>query len=240
MVYPNRIILLGASAGTRWAPRLALAEPDGIIAIAMFGYSEDGMKDTIVWQNTVGPWRNIAKIFDADNDRTVTRAEYDEVLKRKGRIVSDLLPFDQLDRNQDRIVTPTEMNHGPHAEEILKAVQNRDDDYLWDNVLNLSSAYLLEEWESPPPHETLLKLNVPLAIFHDENDGACRVEGALAAQRAFRESGKINLSVRTYPKTDHDLNWASYLKEGTIPPAFGDLFDYIAKCGKQSSPTVMN
>ena len=226
----NRIILLGASAGTRWAPRLALAKPDGIVAVVMFGYSEDGMKNTIVWQNTVGPWRNIAKIFDADEDGKVTQAEYDEVLKRKGKIVSDLLPFDQLDRNRNRIVTPTEMDQRPHAEEILKAVQNRDDDSLWDNLLNLSSTYLLEEWESPPTHETLLKLDVLLAIFHGENDGACRVEGALAAQRAFQAAGKSNLTVRTYPKTDHDLNWASYLRDGKVPPAFADMFDYLAKC----------
>jgi len=68
-VDPDRIILRGASEGTRLAPRLALAEPAGVIALALCGYSEDNMRDTILWQNTVGPWRNIAKIFDANNDQ---------------------------------------------------------------------------------------------------------------------------------------------------------------------------
>jgi pimeloyl-ACP methyl ester carboxylesterase len=224
---PGRILLLGASEGTRLAPRLALAEPAGVVALALIGYSEHGTKDTIVWQHTVGPWRNVARIFDADHDQTVTRQEYDDVVRRKGQMVADALPFHRLDRNQDGTITPAEMNQRAAADAILDAVKRRDDDYLYDNVLCLSGAYLLEEWEAPPTHETLLQLDLPLGIFHGENDGACRVEGVLEAETAFEKTGRGNLIVRIYPGTDHDLNWASFLREGNVPPAFDGLFGFI-------------
>jgi len=224
----DRILLLGASEGTRLAPRLALAQPAGVIALALFGYSEHNTRDTILWQNTVGPWRNITKIFDANNDQVVTRQEYDEVVRVKGKIVAEMLPFENLDRNRDGIVTPAEMNHRALADAILRAVRERDDDYLYDHVLCLSSAGLLEEWQAPPTHQALLRLNLPIGIFHGENDGACRVEGAREAASAFVKAGKTNLTLRVYPKTDHDLNWASFLKTGQIPAPYTDLFGFIA------------
>ncbi len=227
-VDPNRILLLGASEGTRLAPRLALAEPAGVVAVALVGYSEDNTKDTLVWQLTVGPWRNIAKIFDANDDQKVSRSEYDEVVRLKGSMVSDALPFNGLDRNRDGVVTPDELNQRATAQQILKAVGQRDDEYLYEKVLCLSSAYCLEEWEAPPTHQTLLRLDLPIGIFHGENDGSCRVEGARQAAEALQRAGKTNLNLRLYPKTDHDLNWASLLRDGKSPAAFNDLFEFIA------------
>jgi alpha-beta hydrolase superfamily lysophospholipase len=53
----------------------------------------------------------------------------------------------------------------------------------------------------------LLKLNIPIAIFHGELDGTTRVEGVREAEAAFRAAGKSNLAVHIYPDHDHDLNW---------------------------------
>lgn len=231
----NRVILLGASEGTRLAAKLALAAPEGIVAAAMFGYAEHSLKDIVRWQHTEGPWRNIARIFDADNDRKVTRQEYDEAVRRKGKILADSLPFAELDRNKNGVITPAEMDQSPRAEAVFKAVREHDDDYLWDNLLNLSSAYLIEEWNSAPTHRTLLQINMPLAIFHGEDDGTCRVEGAREALQAFQKAGKNNLTLRTYPKTDHDLNWARVLRDGQVPAPFVDLFDYIERHARQTS-----
>jgi pimeloyl-ACP methyl ester carboxylesterase len=208
----------------------------------LFGYSEHGTKDTILWQQTVGPWRNIAKIFDDNDDAQVTRQEYDQAVQRVGRILADSLPFADLDRNKDGLLTPKDLDQRAAAQAILKAVRNRDDDYLWDHLLNLSSAGLLEEWEAPPTHRSLLQLDLPVAIFHGESDGSCRVEGVREAQAAFQKAGRTNLMVKTYPKTDHDLNWARFLRDGRIPPAFEDLFAFLAQKvrGTDSPPRTDN
>lgn len=231
-VDPNRIVLLGASEGTRMATRLAAKAPEGVRAVVMFGYAGDSTRNTIVWQNTVGPWRNVAKLFDENGDGRILRAEYDEVVRVRGRMVADALPFNQLDRNRNGVVTPEEMGSRRRADEILEAVRQRNDDYLWENLLQLSSAYLLEDWEGAPLHQELLKLQMPLAIFHGENDGACRVEAVREAQQAFQAAGRTNLEARIYPKTDHDLNWARFLRDGKTPEAFSDIFELITELGK--------
>ena len=72
-------------------------------------------------------------------------------------------------------------------------------------------------------------IKAPTLILHGENDGACRVEGVRETQRAFEKAKKENLFIKTYPRTNHDLNWGKFLKDGHIPEAFEDIFDYIDK-----------
>jgi dipeptidyl aminopeptidase/acylaminoacyl peptidase len=55
----TRIVVSGASEGTRLGPELALRSPHGIVGIALSGYAADNTRDTVVWQNSVGPWRNV-------------------------------------------------------------------------------------------------------------------------------------------------------------------------------------
>jgi len=112
---------------------------------------------------------------------------------------------------------------------ILKAVDKRNDDFLWHYLLNLSSAYLLEDWNREPTHVTLLKLDIPIAIFHGEMDGTASIEGVREAEKAFRAAGKTNLVVRTYPDHDHDLNWTIEATSSGGPAPFQDAFDFVAK-----------
>jgi prepilin-type processing-associated H-X9-DG protein len=175
---PSRIVLSGASEGTRLAPQLALRAPAGIVGIALAGYAADNQRDVVVWQNTVGPWRNIQKLIPAAADGTLTRAEYDAAVKEDASIATKL-PFASVDSDADGSVTATDMARlvRPRLDAILKAVDEGNDDFIWQVLLNLSSAYLREGWDSEPNSATLLKLNIPLAIFHGDLDGTTRVEG---------------------------------------------------------------
>ncbi len=195
----------------------------------MVGYVEDSTKDVIAWQNTVGPWRNLARLFDEDEDGKITRQEFDAVQKGAPGNAGASLTFGLLDRNRDGTVTPADVKAQQRVETIRRAVQERDDDYLWQNLANLSSAYCLEDWNRPPNHTVLLKLNIPLAIFHGQADGSCRVEGVREAQQAFAEAHRDNLTVRIYPKADHDLNWAQVLHDGGVPEPFRDIFAAIER-----------
>lgn len=231
---PNAVVLMGLSEGTALAPRLAQAHPEGIAGIAMLGYVEDGLGDVITWQNTVGPWRNLSLLFDKDEDGRITEEEFDAVMKQRPGAGGVLFTFKQLDRDKDGVVTPKEVEARSRLEVIQKAVWTRDDNYLWENLLNLTSAYLLEDWGARPNHETLLKLQIPLAIFHGQNDGSCRVEGVQETQEAFAKAGRDNLTVKIYPKADHDLNWTQFLREGTVPQAFEDVFAAVEQMVKEA------
>ncbi len=223
----NSIVLVGLSEGTVLAPQLAAASPKGIVGIVMVGYVEDNMKDLLAWQNTMGPWRNVARSFDKNEDGKVTRQEFDAVPRQEPENAAASFTFDLLDRNRDGVVTPADVSADRQLEAIRRAVQERDEDFLWQNLLNLSSAYLLEDWNRPPNHTVLMKLNIPLAIFHGQEDGSCRVEGVREAQQAFAKAHRDNLTVRIYPKANHDLNWVQVLQEGGVPDPFRDIFSTI-------------
>jgi len=116
-----------------------------------------------------------------------------------------------LDSNGDSTITQEELAslNRQRLDAILAAVEQRSDDRIWQAVLNLSSAYLLEDWSGEPTSTMLLKLSVPLAIFHGELDGATCVEGVRETESAFRATGqdephRARLSgARSRPELDH-------------------------------------
>ncbi len=220
---------LGSSEGTRLAPRLATRSPKGIVGLVLMSYSAFNNRETVVWQNTVGPWRNVQKLIPAAADGRLTRAEYDAAVK-KNPVLARILHFDSFDLNADGTVTREELTRAkrPLLDAILKAVDERNDDFLWKYVLNLSSAYLLDDWKGDPTYVTLLKLDIPMAIFHGELDGTCSIEGVREAEKAFRAAGKTNLVVRAYPDADHDLNWTLEAASGGGPAPFQEAFDFVA------------
>ena len=220
----NRIVLLGSSEGTRLAPQLALRSPNGIIGLILMSYQGDNQHNTVLWQNTVGPWRNIRAIIKEATDTGLTRAGYDSATARNPRL-AQALPFTVLDPDSNGVMTATELAglNSLRLNAILRAVESGNDDYLWDNLLNLSSAYLLDGWDGEATHEMLLRLDVPIGIFHGALDGATRVEAVHETEAAFKAAGKTNLTVRIYPSLDHNLGWNPF---GEEIPSFSDSFEF--------------
>lgn len=229
---PRRIVLLGSSEGTRLAPQLALRAPEGIVGVAMMSYAADNARLTVEWQNSVGPWRNVQHLLPAARDGALTQAEYDAAARSDPSLLR-ALPLATLDADHDGTLTPDDMSRAvrPRLDAIVKAVHERDDDFLWHRLGKLSSAYLLDWWEAEPNQAILARLSIPLAIFHGELDGSCRVEGVRETEVALRAAGKTNLVVHVYPGADHDLDWTlESVKAGVLAP-FRDAFDLIATWG---------
>ena len=225
----TRIVLWGSSEGTRLAPSLALRSPAGIAGLVLASYAADNTRETVVWQTSIGPWRNVQKLIPAAADGTLTREEHAAAVARDATLGARL-PFSALDLDADDAVTADEMARvvRPRLEAILRAVEARDDDFIWQTLLNLTSAYLREEWDGPPTSAALLKVNVPIAIFHGELDGTTRVEGVRETEAAFRAAAKSNLTVHIYPDHDHDLNWTVESSKGSGPVPFQDAFAFVA------------
>ena len=225
----SRIVLSGSSEGTRLAPQLALRSPAGIVGLVLMGYQADNLHDTVVWQNSVGPWRNVQKLIPAAADGSLTKAEH-EAAVTKNAALATTLPFATLDANGDGAVTAPEMASlvRPRLDAILKAVEERNDDLLWQALLNLSSAYLLDGWNGEPTQAILLRLNIPVGIFHGDLDGTTRVEGVRETEAAFRTAGRTNLTVHIYPGYDHDLNWTPQTSAGGGPLPYQEAFMFAA------------
>lgn len=229
-VDPARIVLSGSSEGTRLAPQLAMRSPSGVLGLSLMSYQSDNFHDTVVWQNTVGPWRNIVKLIPEAADGQLTRDEHAAAVARTASIGAQL-PFAVFDRDSSGAFTPDEVQQvfKPRLDAILKAVTDRNDDFIWQVLLNLSSGYLLEAWDAEPTSAILLRVNLPIAIFHGTLDGATRVEGVQETEAAFRSAGRTNLTTRIYPGFDHDLGWTPQTAAGTGLTPFQEAFDWVAQ-----------
>ena len=224
----RNIILLGSSEGTRLAPQLAMRSPAGITRLALMSYQPDNLHDTVVWQNSIGPWRGITHLIPTAGDGGLTRAEYDEALKGNASL-AQRVPFALFDVDKDGTIRSDEVSGvlKPRLDLILKAVDDRNDDLLWTALLNLSSAYLLDGWKAEPTSALLLKVKIPIAIFHGEMDGTTRVEGARETAEAFKAAGRRDLTLFVYPGFDHDLGWTPLSSFGPGPKPFQDAFDWM-------------
>ncbi len=234
----NRIVLIGHSEGTTLAPRLAVKSPSGIRALALLGYVEDDLEKVIPWQNTTGAWRNISRLLDEDGDEKITREEYENDaprLKLFRNYALQGLSFESVDKSGDSLLTSQDMfeRNEPALDQLMAAIKAEDADYLWNNLANLTPAYLKEEWDRPSNSATLLKLDIPIAIFHGTHDGSVAVEGARAAEEAFKRANQKNLTVNIFERTNHDLNFGDYLVNGEVPEAFAAMFDYVAEQAKE-------
>ncbi len=226
----DRIVLIGASEGTRLAPQLALRSPAGIAGIIMAGYAADNAKNTVIWQNSIGPWRNIQHLFPAARDGALTKEEYDAFTAEPANApIAQAVPFTVLDADADGSLTAQDLEqmNRPRLDAILKAVDEGDDELLWRAVLNLSSEYLRSWWVSEPNSAFLLKLDIPLAIFHGGLDGACRVEGVHETEKTLEEAGKDNLTTHIYPMSNHDLDWTWQSAQNGGAQPFRDMFTLV-------------
>lgn len=196
----------------------------------MIGYAQDNARDTVTWQLTHGPWRGVQHRIPEARDGQLTREEYDAAVERDPSLAAEI-PFNQLDADRDGILTPEDMASviAFRRFAILNAVDERNDEFLRRVLMELTSAYLLDWWDDPPNHTNLLKLDIPLAIFHATLDNTTRIEGVHETNAAFREAGRTNLTVHIYPDADHDLdlNWRNARDGG--PPGYRDAFDLIAE-----------
>lgn len=112
------------------------------------------------WQTT---WRNVQKLIPAAAGGQLTPAAYDAAVKNNP-MLARILNLGSLDTDGDGTATREELSRAnrPRLDATAKAVDERNDDFLWQYLGNLSSAYLLEDWNEPPTHVTLLKLDIPI------------------------------------------------------------------------------
>lgn len=229
---PGRIVFFGASEGTRLAPRLAGLAPDGVVGLVLTSYAGDNSRTTVAWQNTIGPWRTTRRLVPGATETELTRAAYDSaVAKTPG--LDRRLPFEVIDLDKDGRLTPAELASlvKPRLDAINKAVETRDDDFLWANLLNLTSGYLRDDWDGPPTQEWLRPLAVPIGIFHGELDGTTRVE-AVEETRAALAATHPGLTIHLYPGQDHDLGWTPAEVERGGPQALVDALRYASELAR--------
>lgn len=222
-----RVYLLGWSEGTMIAPKAAQIVPvDGLL---LAGYVNGTMRETLDWQQNGGSSMvTYCLYFDTDGDGAVSRAEYEaDPYGVRGALGLDQTAFPDLDVDGDGKLTAADFSLllAPTRQALYAAIARGDDAWLAQNYpVRLTTAWFRAHDAFPPNRDMLTTLDIPITIFQGEADANVPVQDTREIQAQFAACGKTNLTVHTYPATDHDLNFSVYLSTGEWPQGWQDLF----------------
>lgn len=222
-----RVYLLGWSEGTMIAPKAAQIVPvDGLL---LAGYVNGTMRETLDWQQNGGSSMvTYCLYFDTDGDGAVSRAEYEaDPYGVRGALGLDQTAFPDLDVDGDGKLTAADFSRllAPTQQALYAAIARGDDAWLAQNYpVRLTTAWFRAHDAFPPNRDMLTTLDIPITIFQGEADANVPVQDTREIQAQFAACGKTNLTVHTYPATDHDLNFSVYLSTGEWPQGWQDLF----------------
>jgi pimeloyl-ACP methyl ester carboxylesterase len=225
-----KVILLGWSEGTIVASMVA-EKNTGVDALFLAGYANDNLFDVIKWQNSgESSMRAIGKYFDANNDGAISKEEYESSDKIPAKMRTALFkdaPFEQLDANKDNRITAEDFGilNRLRYNMILTAVEKQDDDWIWNNYFRITTAWLKEHFELEPNKTRLLRINIPVFIFHGEEDINVPVEGVYDLRERFARNHKTNLQTFIFKGHDHDLNYLDWPTKKVIPEGIKKIFE---------------
>lgn len=227
-----KIALLGWSEGTILAALTAEQNKD-VKTILLAGYANDNLFDIIKWQNSgVSSMVNLRRYFQPKHDQLITREEYEATGARAtaGREVLRGASFEQLDQNKDGKLTAEDFAilNAPRYARIMEAVQKNEDDWIWNNYFHLTTAWLKAHFKLEPNKTRLLRLTIPVYIFHGDLDGNCPVQGVYAIQSRFAEAKKTNLHCFVFKNHDHDLDYMQWTLTKVISEGLQKIFETSA------------
>lgn len=233
-----KIVLLGWSEGSIIASLVADDKKNKVSALMLAGYANDNLFDVIKWQNSGGASMvNIRGYFDADHDNRIGREEYESDAKSAAAFRTGAFggaKFEQLDVNKDNIIDAADFGllNKTRYEAILAAVDRGDDDWIWNNYFHVTTAWLKEHFELEANKARLLRIGIPVYIFHGEDDANCPVEGVYDLRERFQKAGKKNLQAFVFKAHNHDLNYLDWITKKEMPEGIRKIFESAGELNK--------
>ena len=214
--YPvAKLILMGWSEGTIIAPLVALSGNVKISALVLAGYCNENLRDILIWQlsgnSVLTQW---CRLFDYDRKGYITETDLKEDRYHVRNAIFGDKPFSEFDRDGDGKITvvDTAPISTPHLQNILRAIDENDDEWLKNNHgVRLTTGWFKEHFALKPTKEILPRLDLPIHIFSGEYDAMTPLWQAQEIDAEFKKLGKTNLTLHTFDHHDHDLNILKYI-----------------------------
>lgn len=229
-----RVMLLGWSEGSVIAALAAERFPDRIDAIMLAGYCHDNMYDVIAYQfQGHGSMLLLGKEFDQDDDGRISRAEYesdDERIARYREAVMQNAPFDLIDATEDGVLEAADfaIRQKPIHDMLLNCVETNNEAWIWNNYFRISVPWLREHFALEPNKTRLLRMDLPIYIFHGTDDAHVDAKNVADLERRFTVMGKTNLEAHVFEDHDHDLNFLKWVTAGEKSEGITAILDAVA------------
>ncbi|PKP34562.1 MAG: hypothetical protein CVU00_06250 [Bacteroidetes bacterium HGW-Bacteroidetes-17] len=227
----SKIALLGMSEGTIIASMVADRKIEKVDALLLAGYANDNLYDVIKWQYSGNSSMiNLRKYFDINRDNMISKAEYEstDTIATMGRTrVLRNASFESLDHVNDSILDFRDfaIRTTPYFEHLLKMVDSGNDALIWQNYFRITSSWLKAHFQLEANKTRLLRLDIPIFIFHGTEDGNVPVEGVYDIQSRFRQANKTNLKCFIFEEHNHDLNYLDWPFEHLISEGLNSIFN---------------
>ncbi|MDC0230935.1 hypothetical protein OAK19_03130 [Aureispira] len=231
----TKIILLGWSEGTIIASMIAERKIVDIDALMLCGYANENLFDIIKWQlNGASSMISVCQCFDSDDNKFIDRGEYESEEKVAAYCRKELfggVDFSLLDKSQDSILDARDfkIQTEPYYKMLLEKTEAGDNNWIWNNYFKITSQWLKQHFALEANKTRMLRLELPIYIFHGTSDANTAVEGVYDIEKRFKSTGKTNLKCQVFEKHDHDLNFTSWLKNKELPEGIKAIFEQARK-----------
>lgn len=225
-----KMLLYGMSEGTVIAALVAERRKVKVDALLLHGYAHDNMFDIIKWQDEGNGVMIIANsIFDRNNDKLISREEYeenDEQTKRQKTYLFQDMAFDSLDVVKDGFIDIKDIGkmRAPFHEHLMKCVEHNDGSWIKNHYFNITPQWFKKHFELEPNKTRLLRVDVPIHVFHGVDDANVPVESLYDLQSRFKVCNKTNLTIHVFEKHNHDLNFADWLTQKRWSEGLKEIF----------------
>ena len=226
-----KVILYGASEGTIIASLIADRKKERIDALILHGYAHENMFDILEWQDTGhGVMIMINDVFDGNNDKVISRNEYENQEKKVASSRSTLFqnaPFEALDIVKDSVIDIKDIGQmrAPFHKLLMESIAKEEGAWIKNSYFHITPQWFKKHFELEPNKTRLLRIAIPIHIFHGTHDANVPIESVYNLQSRFNICNKKNLTIHVFEKYDHDLNFRSWLIDKKWPEGWQELFN---------------
>ena len=231
----TKIILLGWSEGTIIATMIAERKVIDIEALMLCGYANENLFDIIKWQlNGASSMISVCQCFDSDDNKFIDRGEYESEEKVATYCRDKLfggVDFSLMDKSPDSILDARDfkIQTEPYYNMLLEKTEAGDNNWIWNNYFRITSQWLKQHFALEANKTKMLRLNLPIYIFHGTSDANTSVEGVYDIEKRFKSTGKTNLKCQIFENHDHNLNFSSWITKKELPEGLKAIFEQAKK-----------
>ncbi|MEG2755294.1 MAG: alpha/beta hydrolase [Mucinivorans sp.] len=225
-----KMVLYGASEGTIIASLVADRKKEQVDALLLHGYAHENMFDILQWQgHGYGVMMMINDAFDTNKDNVISRDEYENQNQKATASRSQIFqnaPFEALDNVKDSVIDVKDISQmrAPFQKLLMENISKEDGAWIKKNYMNITPQWFKKHFELEANKTRLLRIDIPVHIFHGTDDANVPLESVYDLQSRFEACNKTNLTVHIFPKHNHDLNFLSLLTDHKWSEGLEQLF----------------
>ena len=234
----TKFLLFGWSEGTIIAAMVADEKKNKVAGLFLAGYVHENMSDVIRWQNEgESSMVAIRGYFDKNSDTKISKTEYestDNVATAMRTHGFKDATFEQIDINKDAAIDKADfmlIRDAPYKL-FLSKWEAKDEDWIWQNYFRVSVNWLNEHSKLEANKSRMLRLKMPVYVFHGQDDANCDVNWVGDLTSRFAKAKKTNLQTFIFKDHDHNLNFMTWVRTKTIPDGIKKIFEVSEELSK--------